>query len=270
MKSKRRHELQQNTLDAELGKVVGWLKTHATKLALAALIVAVVILGVTLYKRQTRTALAEVHAQYDKLRNAEMAPDEEMDDVINGLRSLGKQEIVPWIAADATVRVGNIYLSRMTLAEQPDVRQNHAAQAAQAYQQVLTDWSNQPGAVGAAHVGLARVAEGKGDYDAARQHYEKVVENPSLDGFPIVDIARKSLREISGWKQQVQLAATLPAWAQEGANANDTTDEVDTPDAAADENAESDASQAQPDDTAAPDGDVSQDDVETDATPEAN
>lgn len=265
MKSKRRHELQQNTLDAELGKIVGWLKTHATKLALAALIVAVVILGVTLYKRQTRTALAEVQAQYEKLRNAQINPQDDNTDVVNGLRSLSKQEIVPWIAADALVRIGNIHLSKMTLAELPEERESLAAEASQAYQEVLTNWSDQFGAVGAAHVGLARVAEGKGDYAAARQHYEKVVENPSLEGFPIVDIARKSLREISGWEQPVKLAASLPVWAQEGGEAGnaDQEEDVQTPADPADEEAPEDEEQTPPTDAAS-------DEADADGAPDAN
>ncbi len=50
MKSQRRHELQQNVLDEELGKGIAFLKRWGFHLAMGVVVVIVLIwLGVTLY-----------------------------------------------------------------------------------------------------------------------------------------------------------------------------------------------------------------------------
>ncbi|NBB94288.1 MAG: hypothetical protein GVY16_00925 [Planctomycetes bacterium] len=212
MKSKRRHELQQNTLDVELGKIIGWLRRHGTKLAVAALIIAVMALGVTLYRRSSQTAIAEAQVRYENLRSQSLSPDSKPEDVISGFIELSNQNDVPWIAAASLVEAGNINLAQMTLAETAQARKGYGDQAAGFYQQVLYDWQDQPAAVGAALVGLARVAETRGEFDIARQRYEQVTDNADLAGYPIADIARMSLGELDSMEEPVRLASHLPDW----------------------------------------------------------
>lgn len=238
MKSKRRHELQHNALDVELGKMMGFLRAHATKLAVGALIIAVLALGWTLYRRHARASYMDVQALYEKQRNAPLDPETSMDDVINGWKSLSQQDEIPWIAADALVRLGNWNLARMTLTDDATQREALAQQAKGFYQQILSGHSDQIAAVGAAHVGLARVAEGQRDYATAREQYEKVTNNTLFKGFPIADSAAKSLRQLAGMQQPVQLASALPQWAQPPAA--DPVDEVPA-DAPADAESDTDA-----------------------------
>jgi hypothetical protein len=231
MKSKRRHELKQNTLDAELGKALAWLKVNGTKLALGLLVIAVIALGVSLYRRHSRTSIAEVQGQYEKLRVQSMSMDSDPQDVIAGFRALSQQEKIPWIAADSLVRIGNVNLAMTTAAKEPQAREKYAAEATAAYEQVLSQWRNQPAAFGAALVGLARVAETRGEFETARGRYEQAANDPALKGYPIADVARQSLRALSALEQPVRLATTMPAWAREAETVEDDAAAPPAPDA---------------------------------------
>ncbi len=76
MKSKRRHELKQNVLDAELGQIVGFLKKRGTYLAWGLLIIAMIVLVYTYVQRRKRSNLQELRAEYDRVRtNQKITPE---------------------------------------------------------------------------------------------------------------------------------------------------------------------------------------------------
>jgi predicted negative regulator of RcsB-dependent stress response len=226
MRSKRRHELQQNTLDAELGKGMQWLRKHGFKLAVGLLAVAVIALGVSYLQRQSRANRRDVQARYAKLTSSTRGVDEDPQDLVNGFRDLSQQDTVEWIAAASLVRAGNLRLADMAVATDPEAAQAAGKAASTFFQKVLSEHQDQPAAISAARMGLARIAENKGEFQAARGFYEQITNDARLNGYPVADQARNAISNLAEMQQPVQLATTLPDWAGEDETA---TDEEATP-----------------------------------------
>ncbi len=73
MKAKRRHELKQNTLDAELGKFVGFIKKRGNLIAWGALIVAFIVLVSVYFYRKHVINQENMLVQYDNLARSYIA-----------------------------------------------------------------------------------------------------------------------------------------------------------------------------------------------------
>ena len=68
-------------------------------------------------------------------------------------------------------------------------------QAETAYQSVLDRFADQSQAVTAAHFGLAAIAENRGKWDAAKQHYDAILNGDAIDGYK--EVARRRERALA-------------------------------------------------------------------------
>ncbi len=229
MKSTRRHELQQNTLDTELAWVAGFFRRHGTKLAYGLLAIAILALGFLLWTRRVEKKQAEVQGQYDRLLARLRQPHAKQDELLGELHSLGEQDTIPWIAADATLTLARLYAARVLSAATPESRQEALQRARTTYRRVIDTFPEAPAPVAAARVGLGKLAEDQGDFAAARRYYQSVLDLPGLAGYPVRTLARQALNHLAAMGPPARLATTLPAWREEKNNAQAATQPAAAP-----------------------------------------
>ena len=241
MKAERRHQLQDNTLAKVITKAPTWWQESGGKMLAAALAVLLIVLLVRYRITSGREArakaadnLATARAMIDQINQLslmQMAPPQElavrrksfMNDASNAIAQAMRLSDDQKVQAEALIAKGDL---NWALANQP-VLQGAATQpslqlgkvptelihlAAEAYQAVLNNYADLKHATVAARFGLAAIAENRGEWDAAKSHYEKIKsDNP--EGGPFTDQADARLRALDVIRQPVVLAAptTLPS-----------------------------------------------------------
>lgn len=211
MKSRRRHELQHNLLDTELGKLIAFLRRNATRITWVVLGVAVVVLLIVL------VAVPLQRAGYERQRaffqqDAPLAAEGDWAQQAQGFENLASGSD-RW-AALAAVGAGAAYANELAAqwyTLQPAERDDLAARARKWYEQVISKHASQTAAVARARFGLGKLAESLGQVDQAERHYQDVVRVAgSLTGDPIVDLARMALQQSEQLTQPARMATTRP------------------------------------------------------------
>jgi len=208
MKAQRRHELKHNTLDAELVKILDYLKKHVGGIILAILAIVAAITVTWSVVRNRAAAVSVPRQQYDQLKSMDTSTAEGRSNALVGFEELSGQTGNARIAALACVEAGDICF-RQQFAGDPVSGALDKAQGY--YQRAIDDFSEIPVATGRAHLGLARLAEGKGNFEVARDHYQQVIalgDKTSLLAMNSATVAMKGLIDLD---KPVRLAATRPA-----------------------------------------------------------
>ena len=201
MKSKRRHELKQNVLDLELARGMSFLKKRGGQLLWAVAIAALVVLAAVYVYRSHRDKHAALQAEYSTLKAAAADPGTKADELLDRFRLLAEQDDNKRIAALACVDMGDIHAGQADQAEQ----------AAKWYQAAIQRFAGQALAAAKARIGLAKLAEQRRDFDAARAEYQAVLKMPQLHDQPVAACARQGLAEIENLHGEVRMATTLPS-----------------------------------------------------------
>jgi hypothetical protein len=210
MKAQRRHELQQNVLDAELGKLVGFLRRRGALLLWG--LAAVVLVGLVAWYAYSQKVgkIASIQSKYDSTVLLQNAPGSE-EHFIKSLNELAAQNTIEWIAADACVRLGDVsFRQAQTSSSQADAAEL-MAKAASWYNKAVQNYPGQKMAVAKAHFGLGQWAEQKGDFEEARGQYTAVIEQKDLAAYPVAALAKSKLRNLDSLTKPVVMATTLPA-----------------------------------------------------------
>jgi predicted negative regulator of RcsB-dependent stress response len=233
MKSQRRHELQKNTLDSELTKLKRFYRNHGTKLSWGLVVVAAIILAAVLWNRRAEQKRADVQYQYEQVRRLAMQPGVNREEILSHLRALTEQDTVPWVAADAALSLGRLHAVEALTAPSSEARDAALQAARAAYTRVIDSFDEHPVIVAGAQLGLGKIEEGQGNFEAARKHYQTVQDMPNLEGYPVQTLAAQALRELDGLSISVRLATSVPPWleAQRKAEAekDKAKDETETP-----------------------------------------
>jgi len=216
MKAKRRHELHQNALDAELHKIIGFFKRYGTWIGWGALIVALVVLVVVYLARQREHR--DLQLRQDLNAAMSESPDITPEDRLARLQALAAQTDSKPIAAEALVALGDTYARQALSAEAGAERTSYLDRAAEAYSRLVAEFGEEPVFVAKAHIGLAKLAETRRDFQAARAEYNAVLAIPAVQGLPAVAVARQSLGQLSSLEQPVPMATTLPTQPAEDAD----------------------------------------------------
>lgn len=210
MKSQRRHELQHNVLDAELARGVDFLRRRRTPLVWGVILVAAALLIVTYAVRSAQAKERSLQATYDRLVTSYTVTGQEFLDGMKSLADCSDKRI----AAMATVQVGNYYAAQFSVVGGviADPRQRDLADQAAAYfRRALADFPNERLSLAEAHVGLARLAEGAGDFAAATQEYQTVTAMTDVAGTPAAAKAAEGLQRLESIKTPVPMATTRAA-----------------------------------------------------------
>lgn len=210
MKSKRRHELQENVLSGELAGIVTFLKNHGVKIVWAVLIVAGIILATYMVYNRSVGKKQRLQSEFDRaISDTRTTPDERVE----LLKGLAGQDDDERIAAEACIRLGDEYLRRMMIAgtSDPQERKSLGDEAARWYNEVIQRLSGRRLQLAKAHLGLGRLAGNRGDVETARSQYDAVIRMTDLSGQPVVQRASSSIQKLGQIDQPVPMATTAPA-----------------------------------------------------------
>ena len=213
MKARRRHELQHNVLDAELARIIAFLKRRGATIAWCVLI-ALLIISVGLYVHHRRRRKLNVPQQkYDRLERLAASQRAVPAELLKAFRELADQRDSEQVAAMASVWVGDICLRQYltdTLLTSPE-RSDRLREARESYQKVLREFSDFPLATAKARLGLARLAENRRDTATAKAQYEALAAMGDSAGPIVRMLALEGVRRLRNPGDPVRLAATLPA-----------------------------------------------------------
>jgi tetratricopeptide (TPR) repeat protein len=208
MKSKRRHELQENVLAQEIGKVADFFKVHGNHLATAALIVAILILGYVLLGRRAETKTLHLQQEWARALTGNLKPDEH----ISALTALAEQTDSQHIAALASVELAYDYARQLLTAKDNSQRSALAEKASQWYQLTIQKFPKEELAVAKAHYGLGKLKEAAGQFQQAGEEYRLARTSPDLGYQPVAQLAEIGLLRLKDLESaKVRMAATMPA-----------------------------------------------------------
>ena len=207
MKAQRRHELKHNTLDAELVKILDYLKKHVKGIILAILaIVAAISVGWSVVRNRA-AAVSVPRQQYDHLKSLDTSTADGRSTALAGFEELSTQTGNAHIAAMACVEAGDICALQQVTG---DFVSGAFDKAQKHYQRVIDEFSDNPAATGRAYLGLARLAEGKGNFAVARDHYQQVVGLGDQTSLLATNSAKSALAALADLEKPIRLATTRP------------------------------------------------------------
>ncbi len=192
----------------ELSKIRGFLKQYGTWMLTGVL---VILLGITVYmyvRNNARRRTIELQQEYDVLVTGRAA-DIAFEERVARLSDLVAQDDEPDIAALAAVALGDLHAGRALDAGPGPARERQLDQAEQAYAKAQKRRKH-PVAAAKGTLGLARIAEARGDTDRARELYERIADDEALAGEPVRVIADESLAELDAETEPVEFATTAP------------------------------------------------------------
>ncbi len=208
MKTERRHELKHNSLDAELVKVLDYLKQHGKSISLAVLLLIAVISVGWVIIRNRDAALSGPRLQYDSLKTIDTAEPQGRSDALAGFEELAAQTGNPKYAALGCVEAGDICMAQYIAG---DPVTGALAQARKNYQRVIADFSDDMMAVGRAHLGLAKLAESDNKLANAREHYQQVITLGQKTSSLATAEANRAIKALDDLDKPVLLATSRPA-----------------------------------------------------------
>jgi len=209
MKTKRRHELQENMLLSELRKAWEFLKKHGNRLATAALIIAVLIFAYVFWSRTSESKLLTVQSQWDQAVSAAAAG--KLDDQAKLLEELTAQTGDRRIAALACAEFGYNYATKAMLAKTPSERTALEESAAKWYLKTVAEFPTQSLAVAKAQFGLGKLYESQRKFNEAAEQYRLARSLPDMVGQPVTILAEGSLKRLKMLEPPVLMASTMPA-----------------------------------------------------------
>ena len=232
MKSERRHELKTNALARGLGSPET-LRRHGSKVLLAVIVILLIIVWVRQRRSSTaeRTiqiaaALTEARQLIDNLKELgnfaaspqDMATNRQAWTVrVESLLEQVAESDDPAVRAEGLVARGDLYWALANIPElpgaatQPLLRaerpaEEYLAQAEQAYQNVVASPEEAPrSSVVTARLGLAAVAENRGDWDGATRQYQALIDDAATPQ-PMKDLAEARLRILPQLRRPIRLA----------------------------------------------------------------
>jgi len=221
MKSKRRHELQQNVLDAELGQIISFLKKRGTYLAWGVLIIAMIVLVYAYVQRRKRSNLQEVRAEYDRVRtNQKITPEARLNQM-KAFVDEGPDGSDPKAAGDqrttarAMLDVANEYASRFANSGSnvtPQQRRTFGGLADRYYRRAINEFKTVPWAFARANLAYGKLAESRREFGAAESSYQFILKMGD-DAAGLVAEAEYRMENLNRLRKEtpVKMATTLPA-----------------------------------------------------------
>jgi len=217
MKAEERHELKENDLQSwmQYGFPV-WIKNNGSYLLLAA---ALLLLGWQLWGYYEKKQLVLAQTAWNELAATE-APGVENRAI--KLQALIDQYDIKPIRALALRALGNSYLESVAAGASDEAnnavaldKQDSLNRAQAAFDRIIKEYPDQQLALGSAKIGLAVIAEDRGEWDSAKKQYEAIIDKSSP--FAATAFAQEAsirLAQLDKIKDAPRLAAmpvTLPA-----------------------------------------------------------
>lgn len=234
MKADRRHELQENTLAHVLSNFPLYLSVYGGRILLV-LALCVLTFVLVRYRSQSKTVqfdnaragLANARAAVLQLQslgagflgNTETAERRRLllNDATTQLDLATTSADTDVLRAEAAATRGDLYWALANLSDLPGAATQPAlalpekpsdalARSAEAYEEALALGGGEPLVRATAILGLAAIAENKGDFAAATKRYEEVVASDLPDIYKTV--AQEKIRLIPVISRPIRFAAT--------------------------------------------------------------
>jgi hypothetical protein len=212
MKAERRHELQQNTLAGFMENLPLYFRFHLDKILLGLLIVLAVVMLVRYRinsaaqsKQAVTGSLRAARDGIDELQGLDLRLQLGVPEIANRRRTLASQVSAAVetilrdtdeqkdarLRAESLVARADLNWALANLPPLPGAATQPALQLSQtnaellqlaedAYQQVLKQYPDQTLAATSAMLGLAAIAENRGQWDVARAQYAAVLQKPEI------------------------------------------------------------------------------------------
>ncbi len=212
MKSKRRHELQENVLAHELVEVKQFFSKYGNWLA-GGLTAVLIVVGIVWYAhRQAERRASEEKAQFNRAIGQMYDPANEAS-ALASLGELAENAKDRLLAARVAGLLGEVYSGKhQASASEGSLEAADLMAKAKRYYQMVIDERNAPKPLlAAAHVGLGTLAYDSGDVATAKAEYGKAVKaQPESPGG--IE-ARYQLAAMEGRSGPVHFVTTLPTTA---------------------------------------------------------
>jgi len=208
MKAKRRHELQHNALDAELVKIIDFIKKHGKTIVTITMVIILAICVIWYAVSQHADRVSMPRRQYDRLKAKPVYTPDDRATLLAGLEELAAQNDNRDVAALACVEAAELHVTQQVSGEAGG---DALKKARDYYQRVVTEFSDVDAPLARAYLGLARLAEGTGDLDTARKNYQNVVDLGDRASQVTAELAKNRLAALDELKDPVRLATTRPA-----------------------------------------------------------
>jgi len=213
MKAKRRKDLRTNELIQTVQETWSAVRKYGSYIAAAAIAV-VLVMGLGWYWRHGEAQhLEQGWSQLAAARLDSAGPEER----IERLRSLVAEYGDGSLAVAARQTLGDMLMGEaLGGAGMVDASRQEEllVQAEELYRQIVADPGQQWVALGAALIGLAKIAEQRGDLDQARQWYEAIIEDGKLAVTPYHRVAERGLVSLADLAEPVEFvvakASTQP------------------------------------------------------------
>jgi hypothetical protein len=232
MKAEERHELQQNDLKSWLqyGFPV-WIKQNGSYVLLA---IALIILGFQLWNYMERNRQAKVQSAINELVSL---AEPSTENRIFKLQNIVDQNDSKPIRAIALRDLGNAYLLTVATGKSDDPlntapvdKEDALRRAEEAFTRIVNEFSDQKLALGGAKMGLAVIAENRGDWDGAKKQYEAIADDKGpFANTPFAKEAAERIKNLDKSKNAPRLATLTPATAPATAPATSLPSMIEPP-----------------------------------------
>ncbi|MHC4295177.1 MAG: hypothetical protein ACYSTL_06290, partial [Planctomycetota bacterium] len=169
MKAKRRHELQENVLSSEIVKVAQFFRKRGGAVAWGVLVAGLILFVIFYARQRAAEADAQLREQFARaVSDMTLAPP----DRVRMLLELLKQEDNRVLAARAGIHLANEHLRQINTAgpsAEPAEISRMTEMAIAVYRQVIQRFPDMKLPTAQAHLGLGKIAENKGLFDAASE-----------------------------------------------------------------------------------------------------
>ncbi|MHC4563389.1 MAG: hypothetical protein ACYS8X_11515 [Planctomycetota bacterium] len=209
MKSQRRHELQHNVLDTELGKTIDFFRQNGLRLIGVFILVGVLaFLGFkTLRRMRERPIRLEA-----RLSELVRSPSLTLEERVVGLEELVDDGGSRLVAAQACLALGNIHLQEAMAGTSPTGYQELCQKADTYFARAVESFADQPIMVAKGYVGRGIVAENLGNFEAAKEHFGAAVAVEGAAHTPVTREAMEKRDAVASLEEPVEMtsAPALP------------------------------------------------------------
>ena len=212
MKAQRRHELHENVLAHELGRIKVFFNRYGNWIMGLAVAVLVVLLVVWHYRSRSAAELIEQSAWYGTLKRDVYVPDKQ-ESALEGLIDLAEDARDPLLSASAYMLSADFCAEQyVTGRRRSDSKQatEYREKAKKYYRLVIEKHPDRKVFVAKARLGLGMLAESAADWATAKSEYEQVKRSLD-DSFPVSAEAQRRLNNLEVWSKPFRFATTAPA-----------------------------------------------------------
>jgi large-conductance mechanosensitive channel len=210
MKATERHELKKSEMEKMMEKAQDFFQKHGTKVFGAIIVIIVLFTAIWYVNNSAKVARQQALEQILAIQSGR-STDAKPED----LRAIAEETSDDKVAALAWKLYGD-GLYNQTLTDEKAKVKELLMQAEQAYNKVISDYSDETLTVAGAKLGLGAVYEDQAKWNQAAQVYQQVSNDNNLKNTGMQEIAKGKLAELASVEKSAKtpLPSSQPAVTQ--------------------------------------------------------